>query len=155
MPGKPKTRMRKLENLGLAALEKAAGEIVRQHLAKDHPLSLTESDSDAMHAIKTMANQEFKDYLVSLLKLNTSKIATRIANEVDNIPSRHLPIAFGILLDKLRDLQGEPTQRVEVTRKGLSPDEFNKLLETLPKERIIDVTPEGDADYKENETNDA
>tara|TARA_R110000824_G_scaffold129467_1_gene290704 strand:+ start:163 stop:654 length:492 start_codon:yes stop_codon:yes gene_type:complete len=150
MPGSPQKRLKKLENLGLAKLEEATQGIVHKYLAEDHPLSLTKTDAESMHALADMSNDDYKRYLIDLLKLNTSKLATRIAVEVDNIPTRHLPIAFGILMDKLRDLQGEPTQRVEVTRKGLSPDEFNKLLDALPKERMIDVTDTGDTKFKKS-----
>lgn len=149
MPGSPQKRLKKLENLGLAKLEAATQDIVHKYMSEDHPLSLTKNDAESMHALADMSNDDYKKYLIDLLKLNTSKLATRIACEVDNIPSRHLPIAFGILMDKLRDLQGEPTQRVEVTRKGLDPEEYKKLLDALPKERMIDVTDLGDATFKE------
>ncbi len=154
MPGSPQKRLKKLENLGLAKLEAATQGIVHKYLAEDHPLSLTKNDAEAMHALADMSNDDYKRYLIDLLKLNTSKLATRIAVEVDNIPTRHLPIAFGILMDKLRDLQGEPTQRVEVTRKGLSPEEFNKLLDALPHERMIDVTDTGDTIFKRENIHD-
>jgi hypothetical protein len=35
----------------------------------------------------------------------------------------------------IRDIQGEPSQRIEVVKKNISPEEFNQMLEALPKQK--------------------
>lgn len=139
MSGREKISARKIHNLGLGKLEKACGEIVDGYMSKEHPLALLKEDEDAMHAINDLSTEEFKDHLLGVLKLNASKLAHRIAREVENIPTRHLPIALAIITDRIRDIQGEPTQRVEVTKKGLTPEQFDELLKKLPTERMVTI----------------
>lgn len=139
MSGREQISARKIHNMGLGKLEKACGDIVDGYMSKEHPLALLKDDEEAMHAINDMNTDDFKQHLLGILKLNASKLAHRIAREVENIPTRHLPIAFAIMADRIRDIQGEPTQRVEVTKKGLTPEQFDELLKKLPKERMVEI----------------
>ena len=56
----------------------------------------------------------------------------------DEIPSGVLPIATGILIDKHRQYEGEPTQVIEV-KKSLSLDEIRAELSNLKKEESIEA----------------
>tara|TARA_R110001599_G_scaffold8902_1_gene44142 strand:- start:76 stop:597 length:522 start_codon:yes stop_codon:yes gene_type:complete len=56
----------------------------------------------------------------------------------DEIPSGVLPIATGILIDKHRQYEGEPTQVIEV-KKSLSLDEIRAELANLKDEKIIEA----------------
>lgn len=145
MSGREQISARKIHNMGLGKLEKACGDIVDNYMSKEHPLALLKDDEEAMHAINDMSTDDFKQHLLGILKLNASKLAHRIAREVENIPTRHLPIAFAIMADRIRDIQGEPTQRVEVTKKGLTPEQFDELLKKLPKERMVTIQDGDDA----------
>lgn len=144
MSGREQISARKIQNMGLGKLEKACGDIVDNYMSKEHPLALLKEDEEAMHAINEMSTEEFKDHMLATLKLNASKLSHRIAREVENIPTRHLPIALAIIMDRIRDIQGEPTQRVEVTKKGLTPEQFDELLKKLPTERMVTIE-DGDA----------
>ena len=139
MAGREQISARKIHNMGLGKLEKACAEIADSYMAKEHPLSLLKVDEDAMHHLAEMSHQEFKDHMLNTLKLNASKLSHRMAREIENIPTRHLPMALAIILDRIRDIQGEPSQRVEVSKKGLTPEQFDKLLERLPKEQLVEV----------------
>jgi hypothetical protein len=44
--------------------------------------------------------------------------AERLPEIMASLPAGQMPIATAVLIDKLRDMDGEPTQRVEVTVKG-------------------------------------
>ena len=56
----------------------------------------------------------------------------------DEIPSGVLPIATGILIDKHRQYEGEPTQVIEV-KKSLSLDEIRAELKNLKDEEVIEA----------------
>ena len=140
MPGKPRsTSKRRLEAIGLAPLENLAQQIKEQALEADHPLQLPSDDVEAMKALAELPTEEYRAHMINTLKLNTAKIASRIAHEVENIPARHLPIAYSILTDKLRDLMGEPTQRIEIRKQNLTPEDFNAMLKQLPEADTVEV----------------
>ncbi len=139
MAGREQISAKKIHNMGLGKLDKACGEIVDNYMSKQHPLALLKEDEESMHALNEMNGEEFKEHMLGTLKLNASKLSHRIAREVENIPSRHLPIALAIVMDRIRDIQGEPSQRVEVTKKGLTPEQFDELLKKLPTERMVTI----------------
>ena len=58
--------------------------------------------------------------------------------ETDQIPAGVLPIATGILIDKHRQYEGEPTQTIEV-KKSLSLDEIRAELANLKNEEVIEA----------------
>jgi hypothetical protein len=58
--------------------------------------------------------------------------------ENDQIPAGVLPIATGILIDKHRQYEGEPTQTIEV-KKSLSLDEIRAELANLKNEQAIEA----------------
>lgn len=145
MAGREQISAKKIHNMGLGKLDKACGEIVDNYMSKQHPLALLKEDEESMNALNEMNGEEFKEHMLGTLKLNASKLSHRIAREVENIPSRHLPIALAIVMDRIRDIQGEPSQRVEVTKKGLTPEQFDELLKKLPTERMVTIQNGDDA----------
>lgn len=150
MAGREQISARKIHNIGLGKLQKACDNIVDGYMAKEHPLSLLKVDEDAMHHLAEMSHQEFKDHMLDTLKLNASKISHRMAREIEQIPTRHLPTALAIILDRIRDIQGEPTQRVEVTKKGYTPEQWDQLLERLPKEKLVELENIDEPKLKKN-----
>ena len=58
--------------------------------------------------------------------------------ENDQIPAGVLPIATGILIDKHRQYEGEPTQTIEV-KKPLSLEELKDELATLKDEKVVEA----------------
>ena len=64
----------------------------------------------------------------------------KMIEKLDNgeIPNGVLPIATGILIDKHRQYEGEPTQVIEV-KKSLSLDEIRAELANLKDEKIIEA----------------
>ena len=117
-------------------------------MSKEHPLSLLKVDEDAMHHLAQMSHEEFKSHMLDTLKLNASKLSHRMAREMDDIPTRHLPMALAIILDRIRDIEGEPSQRVEVVKKGLTDKQYNELLDRLPKEKLVEIKDINDAKFK-------
>ena len=58
--------------------------------------------------------------------------------ENDQIPAGILPIAMGILIDKHRQYEGEPTQTIEV-KKTLSLDEVRAELASMKDEKVVEA----------------
>jgi hypothetical protein len=69
-------------------------------------------------------------------QLAVEKMIEKLEN--DEIPNGVLPIATGILIDKHRQYEGEPTQTIEV-KKSLSLDEIRAELANLKDEKVIDA----------------
>ena len=69
-------------------------------------------------------------------QLAVEKMIEKLEN--DEIPNGVLPIATGILIDKHRQYEGEPTQTIEV-KKSLSLDEIRAELANLKDEKIIEA----------------
>ena len=69
-------------------------------------------------------------------QLAVEKMIEKLDN--DQIPAGVLPIATGILIDKHRQYEGEPTQVIEV-KKSLSLDEIRAELSNLKKEESIEA----------------
>jgi hypothetical protein len=84
--------------------------------------------------------KESKKHLRSLIgtatHLAVEKLITKLND--DEIPSGVLPIATGILIDKHRQYEGEPTQTIEV-KKSLSLDEIRAELANLKDEKVVDA----------------
>lgn len=134
MAGREQISARKIQNLGLGRLEKACTEIANKVMSTEHPLSIKKIDEESMHELTRMSTDERKEYLITLLNFATFKGLTRLINEMNEVPTRHLPTSISMLLDRVRDIQGEPTQRVEVNKKGFTDKQWEELLLILPKE---------------------
>jgi len=85
-----------------------------------------------------MPPDEFKKMVASKLQVIVNDLADKIHSETDNMPLSKLPIAFGILQDKLLTLQGEATVRTQKTI-TVSHQDFNQILQALPaKPEVIE-----------------
>ena len=84
--------------------------------------------------------KESKKHLRALIgtatHLAVEKLITKLND--DEIPSGVLPIATGILIDKHRQYEGEPTQTIEV-KKSLSLDEIRAELANLKDEKVVEA----------------
>ena len=82
---------------------------------------------------------EFKKLIASKLQVIVNNLADRIHSETNSMPLSKLPIAFGILQDKLLTLHGEATVRTQKTI-TVSHLDFNSILNALPaKTEIIEA----------------
>jgi len=113
-------------------------------LEAKQPPAVTPTEKKAIERVLQGSYDDYKEEMTGLLKQAGHGLVTRLKNEINNLPPHHLAIAYGIMHDKLRDFTGEATQRIEVTRKGITPDQFNQLLDKLPSKaksaEVIDVT---------------
>lgn len=139
MAGKPKTRDKKVQQMGLASLQHACDSFVKEYMDTNNSLSITKTDEEARQVIDQYSNEQFKEDTLSKAKLALTKLLNKIIRDADDMPISKASQALQILANTIRDIQGEPTQRIEVTKRKLSPDEFNKLFELLPKEKEAEV----------------
>ena len=139
MAGKPKTRDKKVQQMGLASLQHACDSFVKDYMDTNNSLSITKTDEEARQVIDQYSNEQFKEDTLSKAKLALTKLLNKIIRDADDMPISKASQALQILANTIRDIQGEPTQRIEVTKRKLSPDEFNKLFELLPKEKEAEV----------------
>lgn len=72
--------------------------------------------------------------------MNVARLGVeRLEEEIERMPLQNLPIAVGIMVDKMQLLHGEATQRVEHVQQSEIED-WNSFVDSLP--RTIDVESE-------------
>ena len=108
--------------------------------------SITKQCKISAHTVAVVKSREqetlkdTKKHLRGLIgtatQLAVESLITKLQD--DEIPSGVLPIATGILIDKHRQYEGEPTQVIEV-KKSLSLDEIRAELANLKDEKIIEA----------------
>jgi hypothetical protein len=108
--------------------------------------SITKTCKVSAHTVAVVRSREqetlkdSKKHLRGLIgtatHLAVEKLITKLQD--DEIPNGVLPIATGILIDKHRQYEGEPTQTIEV-KKSLSLDEIRAELANLKNEEVIDA----------------
>ena len=125
--------------MGLASLQHACDSFVKEYMDTNNSLSITKTDEEARQVLDQYSNEQFKEDTLSKAKLALTKLLNKIIRDADDMPISKASQALQILANTIRDIQGEPTQRIEVTKRKLSPDEFNKLFELLPKEKEAEV----------------
>ena len=70
--------------------------------------------------------------------------------EADEIPAGVLPIATGILIDKHRQYEGEPSQTIEV-KKTVTLDEVKAELQAMKEADVIEAEIIEPTDSDQNE----
>tara|TARA_R100001463_G_scaffold117691_1_gene173302 strand:- start:245 stop:781 length:537 start_codon:yes stop_codon:yes gene_type:complete len=118
-----------------------------QMLAQGTPITRIKKDLKISHntiAVVRSREQEVIDASKKVMR-GLIGVASQMAVEQmieklenDQIPAGVLPIATGILIDKHRQYEGEPTQTIEV-KKTLSLEEIKAELATLKDEEVIDA----------------
>tara|TARA_R110002050_G_scaffold68920_2_gene149310 strand:+ start:175 stop:585 length:411 start_codon:yes stop_codon:yes gene_type:complete len=91
-------------------------------------------------SIANMPPDEFKSIVATKLQIIVNDMANRLHNELHSIPLSKLPLAYGILQDKLLQLQGEQITKPQKTV-TVSHTDFNKLLAQLPTQSISSTKP--------------
>ena len=125
---------KKIQNLELGAMNQIISDKVDVIMDKKHPFALMESDIEARDALMDLPLEEFKKHLESNLRLLSDKALHRMVNELEKVPTHRLPALYAIINDAMVRIQGEPTQRIEVTKKGFDPDQFSEFIKgNLPK----------------------
>ena len=81
--------------------------------------------------ISQLPPDEFKKIVAAKLQTIVNALADRIHDTIDDVPLSKLPLAYGILQDKLLTLQGEATVRTQKTI-TVSHQDFNQILDALP-----------------------
>jgi hypothetical protein len=79
----------------------------------------------------------WKKEVVEKLRSVVSRGASRLSDEIDDIPITAMPVSLGILIDKINVLNDQPTAVVE-HRMRITHDEINNILMDI---EIISETP--------------
>lgn len=76
------------------------------------------------------------------IRLAVSVASERLPEIMATLPAGQLPISTAILIDKLRDMDGEPTQRIEVTHKAqLTHEALAAELTAFPDAIDVQASP--------------
>jgi hypothetical protein len=133
MAGREKISAKKIHNMGYAKLEHACSEIVRQYMANDHPLSLTKDDEATMHALANLSPQEWGENLMGFQRLLVSQLIHKSIKDIKHMKAGQSHIALKYAMDSLREMQGDSSQHVTQARRGMTAEEAQGILNSLPK----------------------
>ncbi len=107
--------------------------IIKTCKVSPHTVAIVRSrEADALKDSK----KHLRGLIGTATHLAVEKLITKLQD--DEIPNGVLPIATGILIDKHRQYEGEPTQTIEV-KKSLSLDEIRAELANLKDEKVVDA----------------
>lgn len=134
MPGRDPARLtpKAIDNRGLRKYKDACDEVVSLH--EDEGSSMLTKEE--LELIQNSDSTEYKSILEGTLKENLALLLNRLRNEIQDIPARHIPPAIKIMHESLMKVQGEATQRIEVTRKEPNHEEFIKILDNLDSDVV-------------------
>lgn len=121
--------------MGLAPLQHACKDIVSDYMDATHPLALTKDQKEQLDAIASLSPEDFTQNVLDQSKLALMQGLHTINRQINDIPLAKVPEVVEKMAKIIRDIQGEPSQRIEVVKKNISPEEFNQMLEALPKQK--------------------
>ena len=98
-----------------------------------HPLALLKEDMESKDALGHMTADEFKRWRESVLRTAVAKGEARLIRRIPEMQDKVLVTAVKILSESLATLQGDASQRVEVVKRGLSPEQIDQIIKKLPK----------------------
>ena len=99
-------------------------------------------------AVITASKKVMRGLLGSASQMAVESMLEKL--EADEIPAGVLPIATGILIDKHRQYEGEPSQTIEV-KKTVTLDEVKAELEAMKKAVVIEAEIIEPTDSDQNE----
>lgn len=121
--------------MGLAPLQHACKDIVSDYMDATHPLALTKDQKEQLDAIASLSPEDFTQNVLDQSKLALMQGLHTINRQMKDIPLAKVPELVEKMAKIIRDIQGEPSQRIEVVKKNISPEEFNQMLDALPKQK--------------------
>jgi len=131
-----------VEAKGMGIFEHRADQIINEKIANKHPMALLQHNQEIVDEMSKLSLEEFNMNREQMLRAVAWIMMNRAMQEAKEIPIRHLFGALKICNDELRSLHGEPTQRIEVKKTVMTPSEYERLFQTLPK----DITHEAQTD---------
>ncbi len=82
-----------------------------------------------------------KERIKRNIRLAVEVGSERLPEIMGSLPGGQVPIATAVLIDKIAQLDGEPTQRIEVTHKGhLTHAAVQASLEAFPDAEVVEIT---------------
>jgi hypothetical protein len=149
MAGRTKITDKRLQNIGLGKLQTYVKEEIKHLMDEEHPMALTKADQKALEELMALEVHERKEYIKGIILLNVAKLGAKLSHGTDDVPTRHAPSAMKMLWDMLKDIEGEPSQRIEVKKGVMTFDEFNELYKHLPKKTQAEDITDGELEGRE------
>jgi hypothetical protein len=107
---------------------------VNPHDPNQHPLSLLEHDRESKDALEQLSQDEWKKYREGILRMLVAKGEVLLAKRMHEMQDKVLVTALKVCSEALSVLQGDATQRVEITKRTMTPDELAEMYKQLPTE---------------------
>lgn len=152
MAGRDKLTPKKIENLELSPLDKQAGKLVSILNKEAHPIEALLNDPEFMQLLEDETWEDFKKDAIQKLKLIHKKLTERTLLNLDKIAPHRLVYALEMIGNHLAKLQGEPSQRIEVTKQKMTHDDFDNFIKTQLKAKDAEVI-DGELEHGKGKTN--
>ena len=123
--------------MGLAPLQHACKDIVKDYMDSTHPLALTKEQQEQLEIVAGLTTEEYTQNVLDQAKLACLQGLLMINRDLKNMPMVKVPEMVEKMQRIIRDIQGQPNQRIEVTKRNQSPEEFNKMLDALVEAKVI------------------
>ena len=123
--------------MGLAPLQHACKDIVKDYMDSTHTLALTKEQQEQLEIVAGLTTEEYTQNVLDQAKLACLQGLLMINRDLKNMPMVKVPEMVEKMQKIIRDIQGQPNQRIEVTKRNQSPEEFNKMLDALVEAKVI------------------
>lgn len=143
MAGRDKLTEKKIENLELSPLNKQTGKLVSILNKEVHPIEALLNDPEFMQLLEDETWEDFKKDAIQKLKLIHKKLTERTLLSLDKIPPHRLIYALELVGNQLARLQGEPSQRIEVTKTKMTHVDFDQFIKTQLKPTNAEIVENG------------
>lgn len=107
--------------------------LAEPHDENQHPLSLFKEHIDSAELMGSLSLDEYKKHKEMYLRAATEASRNLIMKRLPEMQDKVLVTAYKILSEELSRLQGDPSQRIEVTKKSFSIEQLEELYKKLPK----------------------
>lgn len=107
--------------------------LAEPHDENQHPLSLFQEHVDSAELMGSLSLDEYKKHKEKYLRAATEASRNLILKRLPKMQDKVLVTAYKILSEELSRLQGDPSQRIEVTKKSFSIEQLEELYKKLPK----------------------
>lgn len=133
MAGPRKINEKTLINQGEAQFVNDVKMMLDPYEESHHPLAMLQADKESNEALSQMTADEFKKWREGVLRTAVAKGEARLIRRIAEMHDKVLVSAVKVLGESLAALQGDASQRVEVVKRGLSPDQIDEIIKKLPK----------------------
>ena len=132
MAGREKVTARKLKNMNIGEIAEASDAISK--MAKHaNELALGDEFEAMSHALGDLSSNEFLANTIGKQRLLVTILQNKAILTANELKPRQVPAALKYASESLRETQGDASQHVQSIKRGLTTEEMQDLIDSIPK----------------------